>query len=159
MAKAGYYVKNSAATALVAATAKTVLAVLAPAQFGVDLKKWRLAFDGVSAAAVPVYWELCTLTAATNSTPGTANTTESANIVQGYGRSITTGFIAFSSSTTEPTVLTAIDSGLLTPNGGAILYDFPLGDTPDSAVSQGFAIRCTAPAAVNVRAGLWFERC
>ncbi len=39
------------------------------------------------------------------------------------------------------------------------LPQHPLGDTPDSAVSEGFVIRCTAPAAVNVRAALEFERC
>lgn len=158
MAKAGYSVP-SGSVALSAATAKTVLAILAPAQFGVDLKKYRIGFDGVTASAVPVFVELCSLTAATNSTPGTGNTSASANIVQGYGRSITTGFTAFSASTSEPTVLTAIDAFLLSPAGGLVVYDFPLGDTPDSAVSQGFALRCTAPATVNVRAAFWFERC
>jgi hypothetical protein len=93
MAKAGYTVTTNGAVALTGGAAKTVLAVLAPAQFGVDLKKFRVGFDGVTASAVPV------------------------------------------------------------------LYDFPLGDTPDSAVSQGFAIRVNAPAAVNVRAAMWFERC
>lgn len=158
MARAEYTVGTSAAVALTAATAKTVLAVLAPAQFGVDLLKFSIGFDGVTASAVPVLWELCSLTAATNSTPGTGNTNESSNIVQVSGRSITTGFTAFSASTSEPTVLTAIRKNLLTPNGGLLIYDFPLGDSPDSAVSQGFALRCTAPAGVNVRADFQFAR-
>jgi hypothetical protein len=42
---------------------------------------------------------------------------------------------------------------------GLVVYDFPFGTTPDSAVSQGFVIRCTAPAAVNVRPTVWAERC
>jgi hypothetical protein len=159
MAKAGYTVTTNGAVALTGGAAKTVLAVLAPAQFGVDLKKFRVGFDGVTASAVPALVELCSLTAATNSTPGTNNTTQTSAIQQAYGRSITTGFSAFSASTTEPTVLAAIDSWLLSPTGGLVLYDFPLGDTPDSAVSQGFAIRVNAPAAVNVRAAMWFERC
>jgi hypothetical protein len=150
MAKAGYTVTTNGAVALTGGAAKTVLAVLAPAQFGVD---------GVTASAVPALVELCSLTAATNSTPGTNNTNQTSAIQQAYGRSITTGFSAFSASTTEPTVLAAIDSWLLSPTGGLVLYDFPLGDTPDSAVSQGFAIRVNAPAAVNVRAAMWFERC
>jgi hypothetical protein len=157
MAKAGYSVVTGAAVALSAATAKTVLAVLAPAQFGVDLKKFSVGFDGVTASAVPVLCELCYLTAASNSTPGTGNT--SATPVQAYGRSITTGFTAFYNSTSEPTVLTVLESFLLSPAGGLVIRDFPLGDTPDSAVSQGFALRCTAPATVNVRAAFWFERC
>jgi len=156
MSKAGYSVVTGAAVALSAATAKTVLFVVAPAQFGVDLKKARFSFDGVTAAAVPVLVELCYLTAATNSTAGTNNTTATVN--QTYGRAITAGFTAGYNSTSEPTVLTVLESTLLTPNGGVLWYDFPLGDTYDSAVSQGFALRCTAPAAANVRASLGFER-
>ena len=159
MAKAGYTVRTSSAVALSAATAKTTLMVITPAQFGGDLKKFRISFDGVTASAVPVLWELVTSTNATNSTPGTGNTSETSNIQQVYGRSITTGFTAFSASTSEPTVLTVIESDLLTPNGGLLVYDFPLGDTPDWAVSSGIGIRLTAPATVNARAAMWFERC
>lgn len=159
MAKAGYVVRTSAAVALAAATAKTALMVITPAQFGGDLKKFRIEFDGVTASAVPVLCELVTSTNATNSTPGTGNTSESANIVQTYGRSITTGFTAFSASTSEPTVLTVLEGFLLTPNGGVLFYDFPLGDTPDWNVSAGMGIRLTAPATVNARCSMWFERC
>lgn len=156
MAKAGYTLQTGAAVALSAATAKTVLCVIAPAQFGVDLKKVRVGFDGVTSSAVPVLCELMTSTLATNSTPGTNNTTGTVNQI--YGRSITAGFTGFYASTTEPTVLTAFDQWLLTPNGGLLFYDFPLGDTPDTAVSAGIVLRCTAPAAVNVRASFTFER-
>lgn len=158
MAKAGYWVGTSSAVALAAATAKTTLMTICPAQFGVDLKKFRVEFDGVTASAVPALVELVTSTNATNSTPGTNNTTETANIVQIYGRSITTGFTAFSGSTTEPTVLTVIERFLLTPAGGTLFYDFPLGDTPDTAVSAGIGLRITAPATVNARASMTFER-
>lgn len=157
MAKAGYTLQTGAAVALAAATAKTVLCVIAPAQFGIDLKKVKVGFDGVTASAVPVLCELMTSTLATNSTPGTGNTT--GTVVQAYGRSITAGFTGFYASTSEPTVLTAFDQFLLTPNGGLLFYDYPLGDTPDSAVSNGIVLRCTAPAAVNVRASFSFERC
>lgn len=157
MAKAGYTLQTGAAVALSAATAKSVLCVIAPAQFGIDLKKVKIGFDGVTASAVPVLCELMTSTLASNSTPGTNNTTGTVNQI--YGRSITAGFTGFYGSTTEPTVLTAFDSWLLTPTGGLLFYDFPLGDTPDTAVSAGIVLRLTAPAAVNVRASFSFERC
>jgi hypothetical protein len=157
MSKAGYSIITPAAVALSAATAKTVLCVIAPAQFGIDLKKLKVGFDGVTASAVPVLCEVMTSTLATNSTPGTGNTTGTVNQI--YGRAITAGFTGFYNATSEPTVLTAFDSFLLTPNGGTLFYDWPLGDTPDTAVSNGIVLRCTAPAAVNVRAGLVFERC
>lgn len=153
MAKAGYSAAVGAAVALSAATAKTVLAVLAPAQFGVDLKKLRIGFDGVTASAVPVLVELCHLSGAT------AGTSTAGTVRQVYGRSITAGFTTAYNYTAEPTALTIIDRWTLTPNGGLVVYDFPLGDTPDSEVSAGFALRCNAPAAVNVNAALWFERC
>jgi hypothetical protein len=156
MAKAGYSTATGAAVALAAATAKTVLAVNGTANFGVDLKKFRVAFDGVTATAVPVLVELMYSTQATNSTPGTGNST--GTVLQTYGRTITPGFTSFYASTAEPTVLTLIDSFLLDPNKGLVLYDFPLGDTPDTAVSNGIVLRCTAPAVVNVRASMHFER-
>jgi hypothetical protein len=159
MAKAGYSVRTSSAVALSAATARTGLMVITPAQFGCDLKKFRIGFDGVTPTAVPVFWEIVRSTNATNSTPGTNNTSESANIAQVYGRAITTGFTAFSASTAgnEPTVLTTLDAALLTPMG-LLVYDFPLSDTFECDASAGLGIRLTAPAAVNARLSMIFER-
>jgi hypothetical protein len=153
MAKAGYSTSTGAAVALAAATAKVVLNVIAPAQFGVDLKKFRVAFDGVTASAVPVLVELMYSTqagAGAGSTGGTVN--------QIYGRTITAGFTSAYGYTTDPTALTLVDSFLLDPNKGLVIYDFPLGDTPDTAVSNALCLRCTAPAIVNVRATMVFER-
>lgn len=159
MAKAGYSVRTTSAVALSAATAKTCLMVITPSTFGGDLKKLRIGFDGVTASAVPVLWELVRSTNASNSTPGTGNTNENSNIQQVYGRAITTGFTAFSASTSEPTVLTVLDSNYLTPTGGLLVYDVPLGDTFDWDVSAGMGVRLTAPATVNARVGMLFERC
>jgi hypothetical protein len=158
MAKAGYSARTTSAVALTAATAKTALMVITPAQFGGDLKKLRIGFDGVTSSAVPVLWEIVRSTNASNSTPGTNNTNENSNIQQVYGRSITTGFTAFSASTSEPTVLTVLDSNYLTPVGGLLVYDIPLGDTLEWDVSAGMGVRLTAPAAVNARVGVIFER-
>lgn len=158
MAKAGYSLTTLAAVALVATTAKSVLTVIAPAQFGIDLTKIRLGFDGVTASAVPVLVELCDNTLATNSTVGTGNTT-AGTPTQNYGRTITAGFTGFYNSTSEPTVLTAFDRWTLTPNGGLVIYDWPLGSTHDTPVSAGITTRLTAPAAVNANETNWFERC
>ena len=160
MAKAGYGLVSPSIT-LSASTAKTGLMVICPSSFGIDVKKVSVSFDGVTATNPPVLVEFVTSTNATNSTPGTNNTSESANIQQLYGRSITTGFTAFSNSTSEPTVLTVVRRFLLSPVGGTVLYDWPLGDTPDTAVSSGFGIRFTPGGTIsaNARAELIFERC
>jgi hypothetical protein len=158
MAKAGYTARTTSAVALSAATAKTALMVITPSTFGGDLKKFRIGFDGVTASAVPVFWEIVRSTNASNSTPGTANTNESSAIAQVYGRSITAGFTAFSASTSEPTVLTVLESNWLTPCGGLLVYDFPLGDTYECDVSAGLGIRLTAPATVSARVAMTVER-
>ncbi len=164
MAKCGYTTGTASANttstpvALTAATARSVLTVAAPAQFGIDLTKMRIGFDGVTASAVPVLVEMCDNTLATNSTPGTNNT--AGVVTQVYGRTVTAGFTSFFANTAgnEPTVITVYDRWTLTPNGGLVIYDWPLGSTHDTAVSAGITVRCTAPAAVNAMANLWFER-
>jgi hypothetical protein len=155
MSASGYSIQTEGAVALVAATAKTIIGVKANAASGVQLKSFELAVDGVTASAIPVLIELCYCTWATNS-PGTASTTTTPR--QLYGRLLTVGFTSAKNWTTEPTVLTVEKEFLLTPNGGLIAYQYPLGQEPDSALAEGLAIRCTAPAAVNVRATMALER-
>lgn len=150
MAKAGY----SAATGAVVATGTTIkciVSIIAPATFGVDLKKFRIGFDGVTATAVSVLVELYAFTTDGTGTAGTVNQT--------YGRTITAGFTTKYNYTANPTGLTVIDQWLLDPNKGLVIYDFPLGDTPDTAVSNGIGLFTTAPATVNCRATLHVERC
>lgn len=156
MGAAGYNVITSANVLLAATTLKTVVGVNATANFGMVLKKYRIGFDGVTASAVPVYVEICNSTFATN-VPGSGVTTAE-TVFQTYGKGITAGFVGARNWTSEPTVNTPMDAFLLTPNGGTVIYDYPLGDCPDLGVSTGFLIRCTAPAAVNCRAALLFER-
>lgn len=156
MASSGYSVITTAAVALTAATAKCILGVKSHANFGLDLTYVQVSFDGVTASAVPVLVELCYCTFATNS-PGTASTTRTPS--QKYGRVIAVGATAASAWTTEPTVITVQDEQLLTPNGGLVKWRESLGTSADCAVSEGFVIRCTAPATVNVRATMEWERC
>ena len=152
-----YTCTSEGAVALSAGVAKTVVGVKAHANSGLLLCGYTLAFDGVTASAVPVVVEVVYATWATNA-PGTASTATTPR--QTSGRVLTAGFTAGKTWTTEPTVLTAlIPEFLLTPNGGAIVYNFPLGTEPDCALGEGFAVRLTAPAAVNVRGGVVVSRC
>src|SRR5262245_66534961 len=107
MAKAGYSLQTGAAVALSSGVAKTILCVIAPAQFGIDLRAIDIGFDA-SAAATGILVELCTSTLATNSTPGTNNTTGTVNQI--YGRSITAGFTGFYNGNAEPTMRTQMQS-------------------------------------------------
>lgn len=89
----------------------------------------------------------CTFGANSPGTNSTGTTERQQN-----GRVVAADWTGGRNWTTEPTTITVITEKLLSPNGGLIIYDWPLGREPDSALSEGFALRCTAPAAVNVRA-------
>ena len=151
--KAGYSAEVGAVVALSAGVARTVLSVIAPSQFGIDLVGYRIGFDGVTAANTPVLVEVVSFTTDGTGTAGT--------VVQVYGRSITAGFTtkyAYGAGT-EPTVPTLIDRFTITPNGGTLVYDIPRDRTPDCAVSNLIGLRLTAAQTVNVNATMYFERC
>lgn len=151
-----YECSTEGAVALTAATAKTVLGVKAHANSGLLLSFLSIGFDGVTASAVPVLIELCYCTWGANS-PGTNSTSTTPR--QKSGRALTAGFTSGKTWTTEPTTLTVIRDTLLTPNGGLVLLDVPLGKELDCALGEGFALRVTAPAIVNVRATAEVSRC
>jgi hypothetical protein len=80
--KAGYSAQVGASVALVAATAKTVLSVIAPAQFGVDLRQIHIGFDGAVSTATPVLVELVTFTTDGKSYPPAYGRTDKAGHYQ-----------------------------------------------------------------------------
>jgi len=160
MPQVGYALSNSAQVALAAGVAKTTLMLITPASHGVVLKRLTICLASVTPTDVSGMVELVTSTNATNSTPGTGNTTETANIQQIYGRviALSSSFTAFGASTSEPTVLTSKWKKLLSPVGSTFAYDWPLGTEPDNAPSAGIGIRLTYPSAVNCLTSLEFER-
>lgn len=155
MAAVGYTIITEGAVALSAATAKCIIGAKAHANSGLQVKGFMVAFDGVTASAVPVLVECGYCTWATNS-PGTNST--STTVRQAYGRVLTAGFTSGKTWSSEPTTITVIKEFLLAPDKGVIAYQFPLGQEPDCALGEGFVIRCTAPAIVNVRATMDVER-
>jgi hypothetical protein len=155
VAKCGYSSTTAAAVALAAATAKTVLAHRAAATFGLEWIKGGIYFDGVTASAIPVLVEFCLCTFASG-VPGTNST--SVTPVQTYGKTIAHGQTAARDWSTAPTVLSVSQERLITPNAGVWEWENMVGRAPDSGLSEGFAIRCTAPAIVNCRAGIDVER-
>lgn len=156
--KCGYSAVTGADVALAAATAKTVLGIKAHANSGCDLQYASVSFAGVTPTAVPGLVELCYCTWATKS-PGTNST--SVTPTQLYGRVIAVGATAARdwAAGNEPTALTVLDEKIVTPYAGLVVEFEPFGQTWDCAVSEGFAIRCTFAAIVNLRASVRWERC
>lgn len=155
MAAPGFIVPFSA-TALAAATAKTVAYVKPATARTLTIVEIGLTFDGTSSSAVPVLVELMSGTAATNSTPGTGSTSVTPDQIRGVAS--TAGSTAAKTATSEPTVLTQLKPYYVPPTGGLILQ-FPLGREIDGNPTElaMFAVRCTAPAIVNVSGYIEFE--
>lgn len=151
-----YDIPGGAAVALSAATAKTVIGAKAHANSGLLLLEYWVSFDGVTASAIPVFVEVVYCTFGANP-PGTNST--SVTPAQRSGRVLTAGFTAGKTWTTEPTTITVLRTHDLTPNGGVVGFNYPLGTEPDTALGEGFAIRLTAPAAVNCVVSMAVARC
>lgn len=152
MAKSGYTISTEGEITL-STSAKTILAIQAGSEFGVDLTGFTVSFAGTTVTEEPVLCEICTCTF------GGSGTSSSASVRQVFGRTAGTGFVGGRNYTAEPTTLEVRRLFNLTPAGGLITYDWPLGKSFDSPLGQGFALRVTAAAAVSVCAELEFERC
>lgn len=139
--------------ALSAATAKSVLSVIAPASGAIRLTELSLSFDGVTATNEPVLVELC------KSTEATAGTSTSQTPVQVGGTP--SGKTARSSGkrnfTAEPTTLTVIKEWLIHPQTG-FTKQSPLGrEEEQDTTADAYVLRVTAPQAVNCRGYIEFE--
>lgn len=143
-----YGVSTPADVPLSAATAKTVLTVKAHAASGLEVVGFDISFLGVLATDVPALVEVCQWSGAT---AGTA--TGAATITQEGGLTLAAGFTANYGYTAgnEPTVLAPFKPFNLTPNGGLVFYDYPLGNEPQCGFSPlGFALRVTSPNAQSL---------
>ena len=155
MAKTRYTLPG-VASSITANTPKTVISVLAPAQFGCDLVAFELSFEGATSTAKPARWELCSLSNAA------AGTSTAVTAQQVSGRVITAGFTGGTNYTAEPTVLTPIRADYVSVYGGLLVIEFGALTGYDSDVSKGFALRITTAAAeptVNANGTLVVERC
>ena len=137
--------------ALVAATAKTVLNVIAGASALFRITEFHLGFDGASATAVPGLVELCysdETTAGTSSAQTPAQVGGPTRTVQASGKR---------AYTVQNGALTVLKEYKVHPQGG-ITIQFPLGREPEEIVTaDGLCLRCTFAAVVNVRGYIEFE--
>jgi hypothetical protein len=153
MASTGYTV-NSGSVAMAAGTAKTILNVIAPAQFGIVVVGFEISFDGVTASAAPTLVEVCQSTQAGAGTPAGSPPTP----VQIRGQAIAHGCTIGHNYSAEPTVLVAAYDWWLDPNKGLFDRLWPQGRELEQIVSRSIAVRVNAPAIVNARASLEWER-
>ena len=139
---------QTAEVALTAATARTVLQLVAPANHRVKVLGWGVFFDGVNTAAEPVQVRLLRQT-----TAGTMSGQTPVSIVPITETIQTAGqYLA----TIEPTAGDAMDVVECHPQQGYEVK-FPMGQEIVIGGAGRLGIECTAPAGVNVRAKMYFE--
>ena len=144
------YTGKTAAIALAAATAKTLLELTAGSADRVKIKEWWCEFDGVTATAVPVLVEVLRIAATITGTAtppdptpkSTADGTAAATLKHNATGEGTPGVVLYRHN--------------VPPTSGKHVM-FPLGDEIVVALSGLIAIRCTAPAIVNAVVGFAWE--
>lgn len=147
--RSGAATNTSVAVALVAATAKTVVGVFGTSGTTIALLRFRVSFASVTATDVPALVEIGITTAA--GTVGTAYTP-----AQITGSTLASACAAGYNYSGEPTYNRIIESLYVPVNNGVYDYSYSLGYEPQCDVSQGLAIRITAPQAQNVHANLFY---
>jgi hypothetical protein len=135
--------------ALVAATAKTILQLVAPANHRLKIIGWGVFFDGTNPNAEPVQVRLLRQTTAGTATAVTPkkNDNSISETIQSAGQK---------NATAEPTAGDVLKALEVHPQGG---YEeqLPFGLEYIMGGSGRLGIECNAPAGVNVRGFIRFE--
>lgn len=142
------FIAQTGEVALSAATAKTVLQIVAASNHRVRIKRWGVFFDGVSTTAEPVQVRLLRQTS--------AGTMSSLTPTKLGTESETLQTTAQHTATVEPSAGDTLDIAEVHPQTGYEVI-FPAGEEIDVAGSGRVGIECTAPATVNVRAKIIAE--
>lgn len=138
---------TTAEQALVAATAKTLLQVVAAANHRVKVLGWGIFFDGTSTTAEPVQVRLLRQATAIGGTPTAVVLTKRDNSL---AETILTTAAIYGGTPAEPTAGDVIEVLEVHPQSGyQIMY--PLGAEPIIGGGGRIAIEATAPGAVNAR--------
>lgn len=140
--------------ALVAATAKDVLVYKAPSTHRTIIRKWWVDFDGVTAGNNHVLVQIFRGTG--TPTGGTTITSDAASL---DGKTPTAPVGIFYTAPTGGITAgagTKVESHRWHPTSGTLMEE-ALGEEIEIAPGELFVIRCTAPQAVNVTAGMRIE--
>ena len=142
-------IASNPAQALSAATARTVIQIVAAANHRVRIKGWGVFFDGVSVTAEPVVVELVR--------QSTAGTSDAGTVVKKDDSLAETLLTAARQNlSVEPTTGDILKRREVHPQQGWYEY-FQLGDEVICGGGDRIGIRCTAPAVVNATGEIDFE--
>lgn len=135
--------------ALAAATEKAVVQIIAPTNQRLKVKGWGVFFDGISGTEAPVVVKLVR-----TSTAGTFTSLTPVKLDPGVGETIQS--TAGHTATAEPTSGDVLAMVEVHPQGGyEVIY--PERDEIVVAGAGRLAVKCTAPAVVNVAGYITYE--
>ena len=135
--------------ALASAATETLLQVAAAATKRFRVVEFGVSFDGVSAGDAPVDVDLLRQT-----TAGTASTTGVAPVE--WDEAGEAALASFSHDfTVEPTAGDVLGSWQVTPNGGLLVLQYPLGREPVVGLSGRIALRATTATDVTPNASAY----
>lgn len=144
------YIVHSRNQGLVAATVETLIQVAAPATRRLQVVRWGISFDGISAADAPVDVDLLRQT-----TAGTAGAFTPLKLDEADPAALSSAQNAF---TAEPTAGDILEAHQLTPLGGLLVVEYDILTRPMVAASGRVGLRANAPtAATNCTAFVVFQ--
>jgi hypothetical protein len=148
---ADIYVCSTVNNALAAATAETLIQLVAPATVRARIIEFGVMFDGVTSTAEPVDIRLVRQT-----TAGTASAGTLVPLDAGAPTSLLTSQITF---TAEPTNTNVLGAWMIHPQGGMLVIKWDLwAEAPVMNVSTRLGLEATAAATVNTTAYIkWVE--
>ncbi len=135
-------VVTSGSEALAAATAETLLQLVAPAQQRIAVRGLGISFDGVTAGATPVLVQLVKQTTAGTASPATP-------VRDGDVGSETIQMTAQKDFTVEPTTTDVLREWFFHPQAGGIEINFGIDEMIYIPGGGRLGLRVTAPAVVN----------
>jgi len=142
------WIAQTSEVALAAATAKTIVQVVAPTNQRLKIKRWGVFFDGISPTEAPVQVRLLR--------QSTAGTMSSLTPTKLGTEGETVQATAQHTATAEPTAGDVLDVAEVHPQSGYEVI-FPAGEEIEVGGGGRVGIECTAPAIVNVRAKIIAE--
>jgi hypothetical protein len=145
--RSGTSATNSTAVS-VTTSVKTVLSVLGTAATTIALKRVRVSFPSVTASEAAATVEVGIISALGTVTAFTP--------VQITGRPVASAASAGYNASVEPTYVSIFETTYCPVQNGVFEWWYPLGEEPNASVSQGFALRVTAPATMNCYASLLY---
>lgn len=144
-----YTANNSADQSLTGGAAKTLIQLVSPSSRFLWIREAAVGFKSITATDVAVLVQLVR-----QSTAGTASALTPSRDIESQPVALASAQEIF---TVEPTSGVVVKEWLITPIGGQLIYQLPLEEYVEMAVSSRLGLICNAPQAQSARGYIKFN--